>query len=64
MARLATLMDDVFFQTKVNPRAVEQGRARRELNISGNQVPLALATAFCLAGALVWAFVRYWLFAL
>jgi hypothetical protein len=37
--------------------------ATREITISGNQVLLALAAAFCLAGPLLWAFVRYWLFA-
>jgi hypothetical protein len=34
------------------------------MNISGNQVLVALAIAFCLAGPILWAFVRYWLFAL
>jgi hypothetical protein len=41
----------------------QDGSATREINISGNQVVLALAAAFCLAGPLLWAFVRYWLFA-
>jgi hypothetical protein len=41
----------------------QHGSATREINISGNQVLLALAAAFCLAGPLLWAFVRYWLFA-
>jgi hypothetical protein len=34
-----------------------------EINISGNQVFVALASSLCLAGPLVWAFVRYWIFA-
>ena len=33
------------------------------INISGNQVLVALASSLCLAGSLVWAFVRYWIFA-
>ena len=36
----------------------------REINVSGTQVLVALATGVCLAGPLVWAFVKYWLFAL
>ena len=39
------------------------GGSTREINISGNHVLMALAVAFCLAGPIVWAFVRYWLFA-
>jgi hypothetical protein len=35
-----------------------------EVNISATQVLLAMATALCLAGPLVWMFVRYWLFEL
>jgi len=35
-----------------------------EVNISGTEVLLALATGLCLTGPLVWMFVRYWLFAL
>ena len=34
------------------------------INITGTHMLLALAVAFCLAGPLAWAFVRYWLFAL
>ena len=34
-----------------------------EINISGNQVLVALASSLCLAGTIVWAFVRYWIFA-
>lgn len=37
--------------------------ATREINISVNQALVALAATFCLAGTLLWAFVRYWLFA-
>jgi hypothetical protein len=43
---------------------VQHGSAIREINISGNQVLAALATALCLAGPLEWALVRYSLFAL
>jgi hypothetical protein len=35
-----------------------------EVNISGAEVLLAMATGLCLAGPLVWMFVRYWLFGL
>ena len=49
---------------KSKPVFVHHGPAKREMNISGNQMLVALAIAFCLAGPLVWAFVRYWLFAL
>jgi hypothetical protein len=41
----------------------DHGGATREINISGNQALVGLAVAFCLAGPLLWAFVRYWLFA-
>jgi hypothetical protein len=37
--------------------------AKHEINISGNHVLMMLASAFCLGGPLVWAFVRYWVFA-
>jgi hypothetical protein len=33
-----------------------------EVNISGADLFLAMATGLCLTGALVWMFVRYWLF--
>jgi hypothetical protein len=36
---------------------------RPEINISGNQLLVAFVVAFCLAGPLVWLFVRYWVFA-
>jgi hypothetical protein len=36
----------------------------REIKVSGIQVLLALVAALCLAGPLVWVFVRYWLFRL
>jgi len=42
----------------------QRGIATGEINISANQVLVALAAGFCLMGPLVWAFVRYWLFAL
>jgi len=48
---------------KSTPVFVHHGSALREMNISGNQVLVALAIAFCLAGPILWAFVRYWLFA-
>ena len=35
-----------------------------QLNISGRHVLVVLAASICLAGPLVWACVRYWLFAL
>jgi hypothetical protein len=35
-----------------------------EVNISATQVLLAMATGLCLAGPIVWMFVRYWLFGL
>ena len=35
----------------------------RELNLSGGQVLAALVAGICLAGPLLWWFVRYWLFA-
>jgi hypothetical protein len=35
----------------------------RELDISATQVIMAMATGLCLMGPLVWAFIRYWLFA-
>jgi len=48
---------------KSTPVFVHHRYALREMNISGNQVLVALAIAFCLAGPILWAFVRYWLFA-
>jgi hypothetical protein len=42
----------------------QPGRATDEISISGNQVLVALAAGFFLMGPLVWAFVKYWLFAL
>jgi hypothetical protein len=35
-----------------------------EVNISGTEVLLAMATGLCLSGPLVWIFVKYWLFAM
>jgi len=43
-------------------RAQPDGQTR-ELNISATQVLVAMATGLCLMGPLVWAFIRYWLFA-
>jgi hypothetical protein len=42
---------------------VEYGPEARTMDITGSHMLLALAVAFCLAGPLAWAFVRYWLFA-
>jgi hypothetical protein len=41
-----------------------QSPALPELTVSGGRVLLALAVAVCSMGALMWLFVRYWLFAL
>jgi hypothetical protein len=46
------------------PVLVRQEPGTPEMNITGSHMLLALALAFCLAGPLAWAFVRYWLFAL
>jgi hypothetical protein len=46
------------------PVLVELGAKVPEMNITGNDMLLALAIALCLAGPLAWAFVKYWLFAL
>lgn len=45
------------------PVVGEHGTRRRELSISGPQLLVAYLVIFCLAGTLVWSFVRYWLFA-
>ena len=42
----------------------QQSLALPELSVSGGRVLLALAFAVCSMGALMWMFVRYWLFAL
>ena len=48
------------------PRSLEptpvgggHGTRKRELSISGRQLFVAYLVAFCLAGTLVWSFVRY-----
>ena len=41
----------------------EHGVTRREINISGSQLLVALVVGFCLVGPLVWSLVKYWLFA-
>jgi hypothetical protein len=46
------------------PVLVELGPEAPEMNITGTHMLLALAIAFCLAGPLAWAFLKYWLFAL
>ena len=43
--------------------SAERSVSRSEINISGNKVLLALTVAFLLTNGLIWAFVRYWLFA-
>jgi hypothetical protein len=48
---------------KANAPKAEHGVTRSEINISGDQVLLALAIAFLLTNQLIWAFVGYWLFA-
>jgi hypothetical protein len=45
------------------PVVGEHGTRKRELSISGRQLFVAYLVAFCLAGTVVWSFVRYWLFA-
>jgi hypothetical protein len=46
-----------------NRDGAEAHAVAREINVSGSQVLVALASAVCLAVPLVWTFVRYWLFA-
>jgi len=46
-----------------SPLVAERGATKPEISISGGQLLVALVVAFCLAGPLVWSFVRYWLFA-
>jgi hypothetical protein len=41
----------------------ERAGATAEINISGNRMLAALVLTLCLAGPLLWGFVRYWLFA-
>ena len=48
---------------KSAPALVERGPETRTMDITGNHMLLALAVAFCLAGPMAWALVRYWLFA-
>jgi len=48
------------FNALLHPQRDER---TRELDISATQVLLAMATGLCLMGPLVWAFIRYWLFA-
>ena len=42
---------------------VKSGIARKEMNTSVSRVLLMLAMAFLLTNGLIWAFVKYWLFA-
>jgi len=42
---------------------IQRGGISREVNISGTQVLVTLAASFSLAAPLVWAIIRYWLFA-
>jgi len=48
---------------KRTPVVAGHGTTRPEINISGNQLLVAFVVACCLAGPLVWSFMRYWLFA-
>lgn len=41
----------------------QQALALPALSVSGSRVLLALAFAVCSMAALIWMFVRYWLFA-
>jgi hypothetical protein len=50
------------FPKQTRTRA-EHGVTKSAINISGNQFLLVLAMAFLLTNGLIWAFVRYWLFA-
>jgi hypothetical protein len=40
-----------------------QRRVTPEFSISGSQVLVVLVAGSCLVGPLVWAFLKYWLFA-
>ena len=42
---------------------VKSGNARKEMNTSVSRVLLMLAMALLLTNGLIWAFVKYWLFA-
>ena len=42
---------------------VKRGVATNEMSVSVNRVLLVLAIAFLLTNGLIWALVRYWLFA-
>jgi hypothetical protein len=54
-------------QTDVAVESVQSGgvtsRRAFELHLSGTQVMVVLAGGFFLAGPLLWAVVRFWLFA-
>jgi hypothetical protein len=58
--RLSNLLSDV---RQPNLISSQRSTAVHELNISGDRVLLGLAITVCSMGALLWAFVRYWLFA-
>jgi hypothetical protein len=49
---------------KSTPALVQYGPETHTIEVSASHMLLALVLAFCLAGPLAWAFVRYWLFAL
>jgi len=49
---------------KLAPLPAPWDGATAELSISGSHVLVALTIAFCLAGPVTWALVKYWLFAL
>ena len=46
-----------------SPSSSQQSLVLPALNVSGGRVLLALAFAVCSMAALIWMFVRYWLFA-
>ena len=47
-----------------SPRSHQQSLALPELQVSGMRVLLAFGFAACSMGALMWLFIRHWLFAL
>jgi hypothetical protein len=55
--------DDLPVSVKPAPMITAHDATMPEINISVSHLLAALVVAFCLAGTLVWLFVRYWLFA-
>ena len=56
-------VDKLQVNPESSPLVAERGATKPEISISGGQLIVAFVVAFCLAGPLVWSFVRYWLFA-